>query len=309
MSTSTDSAGPADPPSPNQATFIGIPRELRLRIYDYLRHSPIEYQVLKGFNDDFTNGGFSAKPIRAEDQHLYLPWLNVALTCRPLAHEIQSSLISSPASATAGEDAERRGESADHDRTYTLSMELIRQGQVGQVTWTTIPCAPSDVKTLVVTCNADSKTRFWGDGGPMGIVRSLYQTFNLFLHCGPNFNATRPLPARIRLQELVVVMAVAERKNRQDGEEMSWSHPYRSMKSILWTLEGTGLLSGYVEKLRIVGEGDRVQDKLVVRQGGVVQDELVVQQGVVGRVPQRWAGYGFQWGLGCSACGRSDCEG
>jgi hypothetical protein len=96
----------------------------------------------------------------------------------------------------------------------TYSMDLLLKPQracVGPITWRSIPCAPTSVKTLVVNVFIQRDPRapvmpFWGDGGPMCVVAQLYQSLNRFLHSGPSFGlkGDRTLEQPLVLQNLNV---------------------------------------------------------------------------------------------------------
>jgi len=278
----------------NHPSLLGLPRELRLLIYGYIRRLDVNWLVLESFHDEHDGDGYKATPVRS-DPLPCIPWLALTSTCRTIAHELGSSLWPpKPEHVSAG--AHKQAPDLTASRTYALDVELIGSEQVGQVGWQKIPCAPADARTLHVTIHcdaADTEGCLWGCGGPMPVVRSLYQLLNLFLHCGPRLDATLVLQKPVCLLELVIEVKEARKVlghldegytvYDEDFVRTKPSEIYEQIVSFLWQFEETGLLFEYVERLRVVGSG--------------AASERQVRQMDGAGVPALWEGYGFEWGV------------
>jgi len=118
---------------------------------------------------------------------------------------------------------------------------------------------------------------------PRPIVRCMYQTLNLALHCGPRMDPVRPLAQPLHLHELVII--VHERDGPEPREEeyhttSGWA--YRRIASNMGSLCHTGLLAGLVDKVRVTSGTKEIEPHLATENGGV---------------PALWGRYGFEWGL------------
>ncbi|KAK5131648.1 hypothetical protein LTR08_000775 [Meristemomyces frigidus] len=266
-----------------QASLLGLPRELRFHIYDALLHSDLNYTVLQGFDDVW-----SREEVRAlrSDQRLCLPWANLTLTCRTIAAELRSH--TTRPSITA--DSDTRGQ-----RTYVLELDMSAERRhLGAVTWHSLPCAPSEVDTLVVNCTfgeLQASIAFWGAGGPRGIVRALYQTLNAFLRCGPRLDMARPLRRAVHLRELVI-----------RADPAGWS--YKKAARLLRMLAGNGLPSGCVDVLRAPDWPAGEWRRRCRRVDGASAPECPAGEWRKGvrrvdgaSVPDAWARYEFQSGV------------
>ncbi|KAK4891727.1 hypothetical protein LTR27_009735 [Elasticomyces elasticus] len=259
------------------ASFLGIPRELRLQIYEKLQEKDLEYKVLDKWSGGFDTRGFFATPIRNAEARLVCPWLSLLLSCRAIAAEMQSLI---------------RNQAQGDDKHSTYVMETDIGGQesqdMGNVIWQRMPCAPTSAKVLLVHCYTDTRNNFWGDGGPLNLVRSMYQTLNLFLHCGPRLNPEKPLQdGHLHLRELVIHMHLRQGANYftyADGST-GRSDAYTEMCGRICTfLRHMGVLSYSFERVRITDgkeEGGFLVDSS--QPFSVVSDHL--------------KSYGFGWGV------------
>ncbi|KAK0338254.1 hypothetical protein LTR02_005968 [Friedmanniomyces endolithicus] len=261
-----------------RASLLGIPPELRLQIYDSLFDEDVDYNVIKRWTGSFQEGSFSTSPMRNPEARLTLPWLSAMLSCRTIAHEMQSLMRD-----------HKEGDSKY--TTYVMAAELGNGGDdVRDVTWRRLPCAPSDAEVLIIECGAESDDfEPWGDGGPRNIVRSMYQTLNLFLHCGPRLDPTKPLPSgHVHLRELVVNVRMRGEIRQyfsMSGEPVKFSRSAYTLirDMILRPLCYTGLLVGYVDRAVISDGKEESEMPLKAERGGV---------------PEHWHRYGFEWGVG-----------
>ncbi|TKA65424.1 hypothetical protein B0A55_09381 [Friedmanniomyces simplex] len=139
--------------------LLGIPRELRLQIYESLLDEDVNYNVLKRWTGGHGPDGFYATPIRNREAHLTLPWLSLMLSCRATASEMRSFM------------RDHIGGDAKHI-TYVMAADLGNgHSDLREITWQRLPCAPSDVEVLVVECGAEADGFVcWGDGGCVSSV-------------------------------------------------------------------------------------------------------------------------------------------
>ena len=136
-----------------RASLLGLPRELRLQIYDFILSDSTSFTPLNGMTGGHGKNGFYTSAMRNPDARLRLPWLGLLLTCGEIADEIQGLF--------------RQSVDADSARTtYVMATDIgSGRGRMGAVTWRHIPCAPSDARVLVVECGCDGSPQLGGDGG------------------------------------------------------------------------------------------------------------------------------------------------
>ncbi|KAK1067176.1 hypothetical protein LTR33_011410 [Friedmanniomyces endolithicus] len=267
-----------------RASLLGIPTELRLQIYDSLMDEDVNYAVIKRWTGGHGRDGFFTTATRNPEASLNLPWLSAMLSCPTIAYEMRSLM-------------RNRKEGDSKYTTYVMSAELGNGGgDVRDVTWQRLPCAPSDAEVLIIECGAESDDfEPWGDGGPRNIVRSMYQTLNLFLHCGPRLDPTNPLLlGHVHLRELVVNVRMRGEIRQyfsMSGEPIKFSRSAYTLirDMILRPLCYTGLLVGYVDRAAISDGKEESVMPMRTERGGV---------------PEHWDRYGFEWGVGEVAAAR-----
>lgn len=285
-----------------RASFLGLPSELRLKIYDHVldfdRDKP---EALVPFPDPekddwrFKYNSFHllSDGFETEIQRRYIgqslpriSWLSLQSTCRTVYHELRSHVL-----------GPEKGQAHDSAHTYALSI-LGGKGRLQGLHFTSMPCPPQDCRILrarISLRGSGIMPRFWGDGGPMPIVRELYQTLNRFLHCGPRLDAAKSLPHPLKLEKLVVTTYVEEGEDNGLPEEYRarWNErTFDEVYRLLRQLENTGLLQELIEQICVYaddgeGKAPRVIGEIAVRD---LQKE--------GKVPDLWNRYGFQWGHG-----------
>jgi len=137
-----------------RASLLGIPTELRLQIYDSLMDEDVNYAVIKRWTGGHGRDGFFTTATRNPEARLNLPWLSAMLSCPTIAYEMRSLM-------------RNRKEGDSKYTTYVMSAELGNGGgDVRDVTWQRLPCAPSDAEVLIIECGAESDDfEPWGDGG------------------------------------------------------------------------------------------------------------------------------------------------
>ncbi|KAF2094241.1 hypothetical protein NA57DRAFT_60873 [Rhizodiscina lignyota] len=284
--------------SDNRASLLGLPRELRRQIYREVIGTEINCTTVEYWKDGhFSQTGFRCTPQLKGP--LQLPWLNLLFTCKEIAAEMKA--LTSEASFLQSEE----------NATYVLELDP----SLGlRATWERIPCPPSDARYLVANVVFDDMRdgQFWGDGGPMPVVRKLYQTLNHFIHCGPRFDAQRPLPQKMHLREIHVnVHLIREDANENDdidannpekaeqsrrrrpkrfprrnpGAPIRWlRNPFAELRSLITMIVGAGIVFGNVDRFQLSSEEETVKEWEVVHQEG-------------GCIPAEWDRYGFDWGM------------
>lgn len=262
-------------------SLLGLPRELRLQIYDHVLDQDLEYTPIERFRGGFAlPEGFYTIAHYDEDSKLSLPWLNLLSTCKTIVAELCSHMDSESVNART-----RR-------HTYVMSLEPKKRS-LGRLEWNRILCPPSEARELIVNLGSLDSVQFWGDGGPNDIVRQLYQTLNWFLHCGPSMDVNNPLAEHMVLKRLALnltaeaVVQEVDSNNSEDHDPFdSFQRSANRVKNFVASLEGTGLLWGYVGE--VIVRDSRPDGEPVFR--------AVVAQKEKAGVPEYWTRYGFQWG-------------
>ncbi|KAF7351219.1 hypothetical protein MSAN_01553000 [Mycena sanguinolenta] len=128
--------------------FLGLPTELRLRIYEAVFDSPLDCQVTRRIRN---------KPPAHTVPALPVPWLRLMLVCKAITEELRHLHTS-------------------RNTTYELEIDNLdkRHRIADEVTWRRIPCPPSSIRTLQANLTLHVGTTFWGDGGPMPLLSELY---------------------------------------------------------------------------------------------------------------------------------------
>lgn len=133
----------------------------------------------------------------------------------------------------------------------------------------------------------------------MPIVRQLYQTLNWILHYGPVFCRTDPLSRPLHLETLVLNLSTARlsqgpaslpEKAGRNGVDK-----YQPIHHLVKLLQGSGVLTGYVDLIQLVDDDSRTTD-------------IVTRSGENPGVPAYWDRYGFEWGLEATQQIRLDSE-
>ncbi|KAK6432936.1 hypothetical protein LTR95_010891 [Oleoguttula sp. CCFEE 5521] len=270
-------------PPRNEATLLGLPRELRDNIYAHVLKTDVDYKVAKDWHQRYGSQRYYDRSERLDGplrEHV-VPWTSLALVCKPVNDELSNYMHGTV----------DHGESRSNDlTTWKLDVELPRRG-IGAVTWRRLPCAPHDVSVLDVTINAAEDIRFWGDGGPTETVPCLYQLLNAILHCGSHLRWTHPLPQHLRLTEIRICVEGSGPPRYQtwttgddgEAETVRYGDNFSGLNNLV------GMLVGYVDVVRIFDGVDEVVEKL--------DKERSIDN--VRVVPAHWDGYGFGWGREC----------
>jgi hypothetical protein len=245
------------------AHLLAIPLELRQEIYDYLLHDDVGLEVVHHFRRGSASRGATAILASTNDAKVSIAWLGLSMTCKTLEAEIKAYRDAAP----------RRAEY----RTYRLDINNIKHGITGPVTWRQIPCPPSQARRLNVNLDLSSReVHFWGDGGPMPIVRELYQTLNGILHYGPMSHRQRALAEPMSLDELNVYLITEPNSNM--------GRKYKYIVQFVRSLIAKGLLYSLVQRVNITSDRGDESSWGVTHKGNAV-------------VPSQWIPYGFEWGV------------
>lgn len=139
-----------------QASLPGLPRELRLQIYQHVFALDLDCTILEAWKDEHTQAhGFRSVPELNPNARLVVPWVNLMLTCKDFAIELQSCM------------SEKAFLKSEQKRTWSLDLEAKRGGMtLGHTTWRHIPCHPKQLRVLEASYNTKRGFQAWGDGGP-----------------------------------------------------------------------------------------------------------------------------------------------
>lgn len=253
----------------SRCILFRLPREIRHKVYGCVASLDVEPHLPARYAGKYmADCGFVRMLDTQPGAQLSIPWVQLRLTCRAMNTELSEYLDSA---------AFLRPE---ENRTMVVDV-VAGRGSLVQAALRRIPCQPAKVDTLVADLDMRIENiKFRGCGGPMNIVRDLYQTLNWILHYGPHFSRTSPLGQPLRLKSLVIRASTGE---KFDGNRCR-DCKFNRIADLLATLQTTGLLWGYVERIRLSDEFGH--ERIIV----VTPDE---DPGV----PRAWDRYGFQWGL------------
>jgi hypothetical protein len=109
-------------------SFLGLPTELRLRIYEYVFAADINARVIENIRHSSGSNGTQALMIPNETISLQdsIPWLRLPLVCHQIYEELQSGILN-----------------RKRDRTYSADLEVCNNPSskvVRSVIWKRIPC-------------------------------------------------------------------------------------------------------------------------------------------------------------------------
>ena len=270
----------------NRASLLGLPAELRLKIYDYANHTDINCLVLE--NVTHTSGpstGTRAILIRKADANLALsiPWLNLRFSCKSIQSELDAFMTKAAFL------------NAEQNRTYTLDVEIENDDSTikasRRATWRALPCPASYMQVLVMNVSASSEFGPWTEGGAASLARAVYQILNHLCHNGPQIITRHQLKDHMRFCELIINVdqgTAIKRENVASGCDSNPKFNYSLFANGLCQLARKGYMFGYVEKVKLCSDDGDVQ-------------EFAVQDKPDPVVASAWRNYGFGWGELCAA--------
>ncbi|KAM3417419.1 hypothetical protein BST61_g5665 [Cercospora zeina] len=173
---------------------------------------------------------------------------------------------------------------------YIAEIERCRHS-LGAFRWRKLDCSPRHIENMLVIFKSEPNRkwyRFQGCGGPLPIVRELFQSRNVLLHCGPRMDVTKPLPELMHIGKLKIVLSFPASKRGPPDWDSSSVRDYRianfeEICAIASTVCAQGIVYGHVDKME-VAMGEKTW-------------EMEVQDRGQWLMPESWHGYGFEWGL------------
>ena len=264
-----------------ETTFLGLPTELRLKIYNYIIHADPECIILRDIQHVTGSNGTQAVLLGNSKANLrsHLSWLDLQLTCSAIASEIRS-YMTGPSFLNVEENC-----------TYVLDLDVYNNSGSSKAnrlaTWRSLPCHPADAKVLIVNVATRRGPAPWTEGGPASLARALYQIFNHLVHKGPKIVTTPLLPDHMRLRELIVNVDIGvDCEYPALGCNTVTERNYRLLVTGWGQVSKTGFLMDYLERTKI----RRIDDD-----GSEI--DIPVEWQKFPSIPGYWSGYGFQWGV------------
>ena len=265
------------------ASFLGLPTELRLRIYDFVIQLDVDYKIIKDVRHSSDSSGTQATliPEQSTDFRSAIPWLNLPLICRHVSSELQSYVTEFPTPDNEG------------NRTYVMDFEVDHppgRKATRSMTWRRLSCAPHQVRNITINVLSTSDGGPWTEGGPASLARALFQILNRVMHLGPRVFRTALLPKHMEIQNLYINVDVG-------GYASPPALGCNTDPNFNWTLflggwrqiSRTGFLTGFVEMTRLKTIGDDSDEV-----------EVATEWQRLPALPGYWRGCGFQWGIECA---------
>ena len=242
----------------SSASLLGLPSELRLKIYDLVCQQQLDVRPSNGFKLErhyppHPNGlqGSYVKVIHVRTRHacFAIPWLDLTLSCKALSQEIKEHMESLSYL------------NIDASRTLEMDLKPASQGEcvsLVDVVWRKLPCPAQDVRRLIVH--------------NYGAATTIMTALNIFLHCGISMDPRRPLTQHLDLGELMVnvlsshALAIPEQTpgfdpvDEQARSKLEFEHTYAALSNY----HQMGKLAGYIRNIRVCG-GDQYGEITVVK--------------------------------------------
>jgi len=172
-------------------SLLGIPPELRTIIYTFVLHLALDIKPIDGVwlerrHRPWPNGLDGSK-IAAHELHAHplnqtIPWQQLALSCKTIAHELLLDHMTTHSYLSSIENT-----------TWTLELRpdnVPVSASIVRIRWTKIPCPPQRLRRLVINVNGTSK--------------ALILALNLAACCGFRMDRWHSSSAPSTLNELVV---------------------------------------------------------------------------------------------------------
>lgn len=263
-----------------KATFLGLPTELRLRIYDFAIHADIDCTIL-------TDIDHTADPRRGTQATLIpnpdakfsraVPWYNLKQTCKSVTSELHNFMT----------DISFRND--ELNRTYILDLAIHNDWMSKPeraLRWRHLPCYPTQAQFLVINVITLSGSGPWTEGGPGSLARAVFQILNHLCHNGPRILTKQQLPDHLQIWQLTINV------ERLGAATMSPAPGCNSDPRFNYALfiggweqiSRSGHLHGFVENIKLQNhfEGERI---------------MAVEHKSTPEMPGPWRNYGFYWGV------------
>ena len=227
----------------DSATLLGVPAELRRRIYDYVCHLDIDCNVL-GNIEHYCSRGIKARLIVNPEADLTatISWINLSLSCRKIALELNSFML------------ERSLFNNETNRIYSLDLNVhnAQKEAIRTATWRKIPCPPRHAQILVMNIKIASGCGPWTDGGPASLARAVYQMLNHTCHNGPRMVRRHTLRNHMQIKDLIINIDIGSvirppRSACNTDPEYNYAQFVKAFQQI----SKAGLLFGYVGNIKV----------------------------------------------------------
>ncbi len=266
-----------------RASLLGLPAELRLKIYDFTLLADVDCRVIDDIDHSKDSNGTHATliPNPRADLALAIPWLNLLLTCRIISSELRSYLRESACLKH------------NENRTYVLDLKVLGsqvQKPRRTIIWRRIPCAPNEANCLVMNVSTRPEPGPWTEGGPASLARALHQVLNHTVHLGPRMVRDTLLEKHMELQDLLINVEIGSTcSSPAIGCDSDPKFNWGLFKGAWTKVSRTGFLFGYFELIRLKNnENEEV--------------EVRPQWQKVPSVPGHWRNYGYDWGIESLQC-------
>lgn len=227
-----------------RATLLGLPAELRLRIYEYVCHLEIDCTILNNI-EHYMSRGIKARLILNQEANLRsnIPWINLSSTCKIIAAELKFFML------------EASFLNSQINRIYSLDLEVYNaqtQDAVRKAIWRQIPCPPQHAQILVMNIATSSGFGPWTDGGPASLARAVYQMLNHTCHNGPRMIRRHELKSHMQVKDLIINIDIGgtirpPRSACNTDPEYNYSQFVKAFQQI----SKAGLLFGYVGSIKV----------------------------------------------------------
>ena len=191
----------------SSASLLGLPKELRFLIYDYTIHTAVNYCFSFTQGDAHSDRDLFATPQGSDNLKSRLPWLNLMLTCKHTASEMEAFMSG---------DVYLSGK-ANHSYVMDTTVDSNAQDPDcrGEVAWRRIPCHPRNAKALIINLRTRHAARSKaGIGDPAQAAIWLCDISKLVLCCGPRMVYNRPLAHGMNLQKITISIRMACEKRK-----------------------------------------------------------------------------------------------
>lgn len=261
-----------------QATLLGIPVELRLKIYDYcLFHDDIGVAIKDIRHTTGSNGTQAGLiPNPGLKLHRQIPWLNLQSTCHFIHSELKSYMT--------------RSKGKEY-RTYVLDLDVycnkppVKSNRL--VIWRGLPCPPPMAEHLIINVAARQGEGPWTEGGAASLARAVYQLLNQLFHNGPQLVNGKQLTNHMRVRDLTINVDIGTERNPAEiGCNTMPIHNFQLFTSGWEQISKMGTLVNHLEKTRLCSTGELISEK-----------DIMVEYKTVPMIPGFWRGYGFEWGV------------
>jgi hypothetical protein len=261
-----------------EASLLGLPTELRLKIYDLILQADVDCLVVDDIHHSSDSNGTQARLI-PNSKAIFsssIPWLNLLSTCHKIETELRSHVENASGKNTG-------------NRTYVLELKVCNaySSPVASrtVKWRRIPCPPNDARRLIIHVTKCCGPGPWTDGGSASLARAIYQILNHTVHLGPRMFRQSLLSKHMQLRELVINVDIGVTCNPpipgcNTDAIINWQNFHGGWAQI----SRTGFFTDYLEVTRLRNnEGDEV--------------EIPTEYQKLPALPGYWRGLGFQWGI------------